>query len=603
MKTSQPLRLVLSVLLITALFVGLVSMISHWSRPQLSPTEQTKIQVQAHLQILDSLTRRVLLPLAETSTATDSLQRVFRECRTAYKRIEPFTEYYFPATSRLVNGPPLPEIEVEENKAFEPGGLQVIEAYIYPEFDPANRDELVREVRKLQRELSVYKTLWEATELTDAHVFDALRLGVFRVISLGISGFDTPSCQTALPEAATVLATIQLFMTPYATETPGFDSLQTTLSNAQTYLQKQSDFDAFDRAHFIITYANPLSKQLLTYQKQLTITPLSDKRPLRADAETLFAKNAFDPDAYAATVDARMNPAKIELGKRLFSDPVLSGGNGRSCAGCHQPDRAFTDGLAKNKTLTGQGFIGRNTPTLLNAALQAGQFYDLRAASLENQSFDVIHNTDEMHGSLAEAAQKLQRSPDYVTLFQKAFPQAKEGIKPTHIQNALAAYERTLISLNSRFDQYMRGDKAALSAEELYGFNLFMGKAKCGICHFMPLFNGTVPPAYADSESEVIGTPVSADGRRIDPDLGRYAHTKLDPLKYAFKTPTVRNVAKTAPYMHNGVYQTLEQVVDFYNRGGGNGLGFDLPNQTLPEGKLNLTKPEQQALVAFLSAL
>lgn len=603
MNTSQPLRLLLAILLTTALLAGLVSMVSHWNRPQPSPIEQIKTGVQAHLQALDSLTRHVLMPLAQSSTSTDSLQRVFRECRLAYKRIEPFTEYYFPATSRLVNGPPLPDIEVEENKQFEPGGLQVIEEYIYPEFDPANRDELVREVRKLQRELRVYNTLWEATELTDAHVFDALRLGVFRVISLGISGFDTPACQTALPEAATVLATMQLCLTPYATQTPAFATLQTTLTRAQTYLHQQTDFDGLDRAQFITVFANPLSTQLLAYQRQLAIAPLADMRLLRADAETLFAPDAFDPDAYASTVDARMNPAKIELGKRLFSDPVLSGGNGRSCAGCHQPDKAFTDGLAKNKTLTGQGFVGRNTPTLLNAALQAGQFYDLRAASLENQSFDVIHNADEMHGSLADAAQKLQRSPAYVTLFQTAFPQAKEGIKPTHIQNALAAYERTLISLDSRFDQYMRGNKTALSAEELYGFNLFMGKAKCGICHFMPLFNGTVPPAYADSESEVIGTPATPDGRRIDPDLGRYAHTKLSPLRYAFKTPTVRNISKTAPYMHNGVYKTLDDVVDFYNKGGGNGLGFDLPNQTLPFDKLNLNKPEQQAIIAFMKAL
>ncbi|AQG79637.1 cytochrome c peroxidase [Spirosoma montaniterrae] len=600
---QQSLKLLLAILVTTTLFVALAGMASRWSRPVLAPVEQTKARFWQDLQTLDSLTNRVLLPLAERSTSTDSLQRAFLACRTAYKRIEPFAEYYFPTTTRLVNGPPLPEIEVEETKLFEPGGLQVIEEFLYPTFDPAGRDELVREVRKLKRELKRYGGLWEATELTDAHVFDALRLAVFRSISLGISGFDTPLSRTAIPEAATLLTSVQAYLAPYVSEKPAFASLQTLLAGAGTYLRQHPDFDSFDRAHFITTYANPLSTQLLDYQKQLGILPFTDKRPLRPDAPTLFAANVFDPDAYATTLDARRNPAKVALGKRLFYDPVLSANGQRSCASCHQPDKAFTDGLVKNKTLTGQGLIGRNTPTLLNAALQAGQFYDLRTSSLEGQVFDVVHNTSEMRGSMERAAQELQRSPDYVDLFKKAFPTAQGAIASTHIQNALAAYERTLTSFDSRFDRYMQGEKTALSAEEIHGFNLFMGKAKCGICHFMPLFNGTVPPAYTDSESEVIGTPATASNRQLDPDLGRYAHTKLDPLKYAFKTPTVRNIARTAPYMHNGVYQTLEQVVDFYNQGGGNGFGFGLDNQTLPEDKLNLSGSEKKALVAFMKAL
>ncbi|TAE22608.1 MAG: cytochrome C peroxidase [Cytophagales bacterium] len=590
----------------TLLMVFLLGTVSRLNTPRSTPLAQLHAQVRHDLDSLDHLLITRLLPLVKqtpTAALSDSLQRAFVACRMAYKQVEPFTEYYFPATSRLVNGPPLPEVEVEETKQFEPGGLQVIEELIYPAYDPANREDLQTEIGKLTGEIRRTKTLWDVTELTDAHVFDVLRLQVFRVIALGISGFDTPLCQTAMPEAGETFATLQTVLQRYADDSQESLGLLNLARGAETYCRELPNFEQFDRAHFILTYANPLSERLLSYGKRLDIQPFDEVRMLRADAPTLFARNAFDPDALAQTVEARQNPAKIALGKQLFFDPVLSGGNGRSCASCHQPDKAFSDGLAKAATLGGRGQFTRNTPTLLNAALQRGQFYDLRAQSLESQAFSVIHNVDEMHGSLSEAARTLQKSADWVRQFAQAFPDAKGRIEPVQIQNALAAYERTLIDFDSRFDQYMRGQKAALNEEEVAGFNLFMGKAKCGICHFVPLFNGTVPPAYAKSESEVIGVPATAKGTSIDPDMGRYVHTKLDPLKYAFKTPTLRNIGQTAPYMHNGVYRTLNEVVDFYNRGGGTGLGFALDNQTLPGDKLNLNTDEKQALVAFMKAL
>jgi cytochrome c peroxidase len=142
-----------------------------------------------------------------------------------------------------------------------------------------------------------------------------------------------------------------------------------------------------------------------------------------------------------------------------------------------------------------------------------------------------------------------------------------------------------------------------LSDEEKLGFNLFMGKGQCATCHFFPLFNGTVPPAFAKSESEILGTPSALNNQRLDTDSGKFKTTGMELHRHAFKTPTIRNVALTAPYMHNGVYKTLDQVVDFYDRGGGIRLGFSVPNQTLPDTKLNLTKAEQQALVTFMKAL
>jgi cytochrome c peroxidase len=145
----------------------------------------------------------------------------------------------------------------------------------------------------------------------------------------------------------------------------------------------------------------------------------------------------------------------------------------------------------------------------------------------------------------------------------------------------------------------MRGEISDFTDEERLGMNLYMGKALCATCHFVPLTNGTVPPLFLETEKEVIGVPKTAANKELDDDVGFYTVFKEDIHKYMFKTPTVRNAELTAPYMHNGAYNTLEQVMDFYNKGGGGGLGFDLPHQTLPFDNLNLSEEEIDALVAF----
>jgi cytochrome c peroxidase len=151
----------------------------------------------------------------------------------------------------------------------------------------------------------------------------------------------------------------------------------------------------------------------------------------------------------------------------------------------------------------------------------------------------------------------------------------------------------------------MRGEKAAMNDTETRGFNLFMGKGKCGTCHFVPLFSGVNPPTFTKIDAEIIGVPATNDtlNARLDTDWGKYLTHKIPLHKNAFKTPTLRNIALTAPYMHNGVFKTLEDVIDFYDRGGGAGLGLELENQTLPAEKLNLSKWEKEAIISFLETL
>jgi cytochrome c peroxidase len=453
--------------------------------------------------------------------------------------------------------------------------------------------------------------------MADRHIFDAMRQQVYRVITLGITGFDSPVAGYSLAEAATALSSLKKTFLVYQ---PGLSQKSPELAarvcrsfdQSIVFLQQNTDFDRFDRAVFIAGYANQLSSALADAGEALDIPVPAGVRAVAAGARTLFDKDAFDPNYYAPDHDAHLTAARAGLGKTLFFDPILSGNNSRSCASCHNPDKAFTDGQTKSTAFDLKGRVSRNSPTILNAALQRSLFYDMRVVFLEDQASDVLANEREMHGSFGKAATLVAQSPEYLAMFGKAFP-GKEGqgnpvpgaVTEQQMKVAIASFIRSLTAMDSRFDQYMRGDKTQLTAIEKNGLNLFAGKARCATCHFLPLFNGTVPPAFDHTEAEIIGVPSSADTLRpvLDPDHGRYHSFRIDLHKFAFKTPTLRNVALTAPYMHNGVYTTLEEVVDFYNKGGGAGMGIPVPNQTLPAEPLHLTFGEKQALIAFMKAL
>ena len=312
----------------------------------------------------------------------------------------------------------------------------------------------------------------------------------------------------------------------------------------------------------------------------------------------------FNANYYTAYADGATNSFKIELGKKLFYETALSKANNISCGSCHNEKLFFTDNLSKAKNFVHGGSLARNTPTLFYAAFQNSQFYDMRSPYLEDQVNEVIKNTNEFNYSTASIGKLMQNNNDYKELFSKAFA-VKDSISSYQIRNAIACYIRTLAPFKSNFDAYLNGNTNALNQEEVLGFNLFAGKAKCATCHFIPLFNGTIPPWYTKTESEIIGVPEKPfwKNAKIDGDVGRFNLNKLEELKYAFKIPTIRNVAKTAPYMHNGVYKSLNDVVTFYHKGGGVGIGIDLPFQSLPFDSLQLKTNERAAIVAFMKTL
>jgi cytochrome c peroxidase len=529
------------------------------------------------------------------------LKQRFKQVRLAYKRLEWAAEYFDPITTRQFNGPPVPETELS-GQVIQPDGLQVIEQLIYPGFKLSSKQQLQALLKSLIVNSAEYSDFFKHAQLEDWQILDAVKQEVFRVEILGLNDFDDPLAHNCFAESATALNSVQEVTLHYSNTNDSH--LQDDFSQSIHYLSQPIAFNKFNRAQFILDYANPLTRGLTSLHYQLNLPDIRYNRLLNQDASTLFDKNAFNRNAFIDAPEDSATTEKIALGKKLFFDPLLSGTVTRSCSSCHQPNKAFTDGLVKNLDITGKKMIARNTPTLINAALQPAQFYDLRAASLEDQIVDVVNNRDEMHGDMQLSTKKIWRNTVYRNLFASAFPhKGRVAIDTTEVMNALASYIRSLTALNSRFDDYMQGGSNALNQTEINGFNVFMGKGRCSTCHYLPLFNGALPPRYMQIDAEVIGVPKTKNGKVIDADPGLFAIQPQDFNKHAFKVTTVRNADRTAPYMHNGVYKTLAEVIDFYNEGGGAGSGIKVPNQTLATDKLHLTATEKEELIAFIKTL
>lgn len=541
-----------------------------------------------------------------TNAPDDSLQAAFRRSRLAYKRIEWLLAYFQPFLANHINGPPVVEVEGTEpgQTPVLPTGLQVVEPFLFPAYDRSRQADLTHELTTLLAYTERLAQSLPDGRITDTDVLEATRQQLFRLLTAGLTGYDAPEALSGLPEAAASLHALHDACAPYIRQLapPAADSIEQQWTNAIRTLERADDFARFDRVSFIRSQLYPLCRSVQHMRQTLSIAAASPNRFLSPTVATLSDSGAFQADYLINFGTFRSTPQKVSLGRTLFFDPLLSGNNTRSCASCHQPERAFTDGLSKSQSLSGRRHVLRNAPTLINAGLQNAQFYDSRALYLEDQAHDVLTNATEMRSSAEELVRKLSGSDEYRKLFTDAFP---SGLTAPNVRNALSCYVRSLVGLNSPTDRYLRGEAVAVSTAEIQGLNLFLGKARCATCHFFPIYNGFVPPTYEKTESEIIGVPRRARIRRakVDPDEGKFNTYQKDRHRFSFKTPTVRNVALTAPYMHNGVYQTLEQVVDFYDRGGGWGIGIRLDDQTLPKVPLHLSGIEKTALVAFLRSL
>jgi cytochrome c peroxidase len=308
--------------------------------------------------------------------------------------------------------------------------------------------------------------------------------------------------------------------------------------------------------------------------------------------ETTYKLNAplgldLDSASYSVPKENPLTEAKLKLGKRLYFDKTLSIDKTLSCASCHVPDKGFADPNQFSIGVRGQKG-GRQAPAIINRAFSRKQFWDGRAASLEEQALGPMTNPIEMaHPDIKSVVGRLGKDASYVAAFKEAFPTEGGAINDVTIGRALASFERTIMSGNSPYDRFtQRKDQTAMSESAQRGYHLFLGKANCASCHVG--FN------FTDESYHNLGLGTNAK----KPDLGRYAVSKLDGHQGAFKTPTLREIANTAPYMNDGSLKTLEEVVEFYDKGCRENKWLSAKIKPL-----GLTAQEKQDLVEFLKAL
>jgi cytochrome c peroxidase len=527
-------------------------------------------------------------------------------CRLKYKRIEYFIEYFFKTTAIIYNGPPKYEVEEPYMEYQTPIGLQVVESLLFEEDVYARKGELKDQAEVISSTAQDINALLYGFTADDEQILESIRLELIRIYTLGITGFDAPLLKTGIEESYASMDALKFTLEPYLeTKTVQTDSVKHFLNSSLQFLHSGMDFDSFDRLTFLTQHALPLQKHLGLFIREKHLEKNTTGGVLDYGAEHLFSPGAINVAAFPAA-QVHITPAAVQLGKMLFNEKALSGNKTISCATCHNPDKHFTDALPKSIAFDGHSSVKRNAPSLLYAAFQYEQFWDGRAKSLEEQVNNVLSNPDEMNGNAAVSITRLEKMDKYPMLFSNAFPQRQDSlITIDKISAAIAAFIRTLNPRNSAFDRYMLGEQSAISAGQMRGFNLFMGKAQCGTCHFAPLFNGLVPPFYGLSELEIVGTTKTDDLSRPeeDDDMGRFNLFPIEFYEKAFKTPTVRNVSATAPYMHNGSFHTLDKVVEFYNKGGGKGLGLAVKNQTLSPLTLHLTETEKSDIISFMNSL
>jgi len=533
------------------------------------------------------------------------LQQTVRETRNAYKKLAFLLSFYYPSFDEgHLNGAPILKIKREGARATitPPEGLQVIDELAF--LDAKAEKVLIHQLtQKLVHSYDVLLVDLERREIPVSDLIPAMRKEIVSILTLSLTGFDTPGSLNGIEESKQSLHTTQTFLKEYF----GDDSrdLSMRIQFAKAYLERNNDFDSFDRLFFLKEHLNPIYGDLLLLARENEIDIPDLYGPWNTASENIFAADFLNPYFFTELEHSEDSPDLKELGKKLFYDKSLSKVGDMSCGSCHRPELGFTDGKPRSDSNVKGKTVLRNAPTLLNAAYADRYFYDLRAFTLEQQAEHVIFNSEEFNSAYSQIIDRLEARSEYRAEFKEAFGDGK--IYRERLVKALSSYVLSLQSFNSPFDQYVRGEKSEITAEVKEGFNLFMGKAACGTCHFAPTFAGLVPPNFIHSESEILGVLKSPHADSLDADIGRNANGISNESAWiynrSFKTMTVRNVELTAPYFHNGAYRSLNEVLDFYNQGGGEGKGLTVRNQTLSPDPLDLTDDEMNAIIAFMKSL
>lgn len=582
----------------------------------LSPKPETSVPtLKAKNNFLDQLTQ-VQLQLGQLEKALESkditeARRIYLETRIPFKQAEFLIAYLDPQLyERSINESPLlkPKPKVANKEIHYPGGFQVIDEQLFEE--QADFQQIQKLTKKLKIDVQQFQLRMESIRFYDAMMIHAMKEALIRSFTLGITGFDTPASENAIEDFKQVNTGILTTLLYYKERFP-----EALIAKIEQHFKaiNYTSFENFDRYAYLVGQLIPILENLEAIRVQSNLETREELNrlslPLNSTFTNPFQADFLNASYYTNIPNSQISLAQIELGKELFNDPILSDNLKTSCATCHNEKTAFTDQLERSMNGDKSQTTSRNAPSLNYSIYASAYFYDLRAHDLKNQFDHVIHNEKEFNSSYAAIIKKLSQHKNYKEKFEANYATYPDPISNTSINHALKSYLMSLPRFDAPFDQLVQNKTKEIPAKLRQGFNLFMGKAQCATCHFPPTFSGLVPPTYADSESEVLGVLSNEDFEHpeLDKDLGRI-NNRIAKDNYAFfansfKTLSIRNAALTAPYMHNGSIKSLEKVIEFYNLGGGLGMGLDLPHQTLPSEPLNLTEAEKEALVIFIKSL
>jgi cytochrome c peroxidase len=547
-----------------------------------------------------------------------SLRRQIEAARLKLKNIDFWLRYFEPNAYRKINGPLPVEWENEVFEKFEPpyrregAGLSLAELSLAQ--TPLLKDSLIQLIKKSEEAIKTFEADSITSQLNSySHFFLANRLFLLNLAAIYTTGFECPDTNHVIPELRSMLLGTKEIYDSYNQSFPEkpltveyLEQYEKTISFVEKQATVFSEFNHFD---FIRDYVNPLFGMNQKFINDYNARSINyNDYTLNNDIQSIFDKSLYasqNTKGLYSMVDDEKTLREIRyIGKLLFYDPILSGNNMRSCASCHKPTEYFTDttnGLAFQ--FDKQQRLPRNTPTLINSVYNHLLMLDGKHISLQAQGKDVITNPNEMNSNGKELIKKVLSCKVYKDAFKsflKLTPEEKD-ITLNHIVSAITYYDGSYSRFYSPFDNAMNG-KGLVSDEVIGGFNLFMSRAKCATCHFVPNFNGVKPP-YIGSEFEVLGTPADTSFKELSSDKGRYMINKAPETLHAFRTGSIRNAEYTKPYMHNGVFKSLEEVIDFYDAGGGQGKKLIVDNQSLPGDSLHLTTSEKKELLAFIYSL
>jgi len=536
--------------------------------------------------------------------------------RIQLKKIDFLLRYLHEVEYKKINGVMPVEWETEVYEKWktpykrEGGGLFLA----YENYSENNTEQAKQDIIKAAEALDYFlknDTVQNLLKKPSTLVF-ANRLFLLNCATIYNTGFENPNPKNIIPE---LKFQMEYMKTWYSMYNQSFEEKyhykQNYLSlyeECVQFLSAQSeDFTKFNHFIFIQKFINPLfawNQQMLT-EHGFASEVLIDFT-MNNHSKSIFDKSLFwaqkTNGAYNLPMSQDEETQLKELGKTLFYDPILSANNERSCASCHSPQHLFQDGKKTALHFDTTQRLSRNSPTLCNVIFQHLLHIDGKHQNTLQQAAGVITNANEMNANESEILKKINSIPFYKKSFQKLSKcSSKKDFSLQHIGSALTFYYSDFSYFRSDFDEMMDNKKNA-DNNVVAGFNIFMSKAQCATCHFLPQFSGVKPP-FLTSEFEVLGVPETPDFKAISKDEGRHNIFAKKETKNAFRTPTLRNVMKTAPYMHNGVFGNIDEVIDFYNKGGGIQHNYEVNNQTLSRDSLQLNTSEIQQLKAFLNAL